>query len=200
MSTLTDDADEKRRQLLTASTAVAGAAGVAALAWPFLASWQPSARALAAGAPVVVDISMIDPGTQITVEWRGKPVWVLRRTREMLDRLPELESQLRDPESNVDSQQPEYARNIHRSILPEYLVAVGLCTHLGCVPSFSPNPASVDLGPAWAGGYFCPCHGSRFDLAGRVYSGVPAPTNLLIPPYRYLDEQTIEIGRNVVSA
>ena len=196
MSTLTDDVDEKRRRLLTASTAVVGATGVVAAAWPFIASWQPSERARAADAPVVVDVSKIEPGAQITVEWRGKPVWVLRRTREMLDRLPGLDNQLRDPGSNVSSQQPEYARDVYRSIRPEYLVAVGLCTHLGCVPTFRPEPAPADLGAAWAGGYFCPCHGSRFDLAGRVYTGVPAPTNLLIPAYRYLDEQTIEIGRD----
>ncbi|NIL99834.1 MAG: ubiquinol-cytochrome c reductase iron-sulfur subunit [Gammaproteobacteria bacterium] len=200
MSTLTDNTDAMRRRFLTASTAVVGATGVAAAGWPFIASWQPSERARAAGAPVVVDVSKIEPGAQITMEWRGKPVWVLRRTREMLDRLSGLDGQLRDPASNVTSQQPAYARNVHRSIRPEYLVAVGLCTHLGCVPTFRPEPAPADLGPAWAGGYFCPCHGSRFDLAGRVYTGVPAPTNLLIPPYRYLDERTLEIGRDGNSA
>lgn len=200
MSTLTDDLDATRRRFLSASTAVVGAAGVAVAGWPFIASWRPSERTRAEGAPVVVDVSKIEPGAQITAEWRGKPVWVLSRTREMLDRLRGLDGQLRDPASNVISQQPDYARNVYRSIRPEYLVAVGLCTHLGCVPTFRPEPAPADLGPAWAGGYFCPCHGSRFDLAGRVYTGVPAPTNLLIPPYRYLDDRILEVGLDGNSA
>ncbi len=186
--------DLRRRRFLTASTAVVGATGMAVAAWPFIASWRPSERARAAGAPVVVDVSKLEPGQQITVKWRGKPVWILRRTPEMLSRLSRLTLQLRDPASRVASQQPDYARNEYRSIRSEYLVAVGLCTHLGCVPTFRPDIAPEDLGPSWLGGYFCPCHGSRFDLAGRVFIGVPAPTNLVIPPYRYVSDTVIGIG------
>jgi ubiquinol-cytochrome c reductase iron-sulfur subunit len=200
MSTFTDDIDERRRRFLTAATAIVGATGVAAAAWPFIASWLPSTRARAAGASVVANISKLEFGQQITLAWRSKPIWILRRSTEMLDGLVGLAPQLRDPDSQVTSQQPEDARNVFRSLRPEYLVAVGLCTHLGCVPTFRPEAALADLGPAWAGGYFCPCHGSRFDLAGRVYVGVPAPTNLLILPHRYIDEDTIKIGRDALSA
>lgn len=192
--------DARRRRFLTASTTVVGAAGVAAAAWPFIASWRPSERARAAGAPVLVDISKLERGQQITVGWRGKPVWVLRRTPEMLDKLSSLSTRLRDPESRVASQQPSYATNEYRSIRPEYLVAVALCTHLGCVPTFRPETAPMDLGPSWVGGYFCPCHGSRFDLAGRVFAGVPAPTNLVIPPHQYINETLIEVGADATSA
>lgn len=186
--------DVRRRRFLTLSTTAVGAAGVLAATWPFIASWQPSERARAGGAPVTIDISKLEDGQQITAEWRSKPVWILRRSQDMLGGLSKVTSLLRDPESGVDSQQPEYVRNEHRSIRPEYLVAVGLCTHLGCVPTFRPEVAPEDLGPTWLGGYFCPCHGSRFDLAGRVYTGVPAPTNLLIPPHRYVSDTIIEIG------
>lgn len=189
----------RRRRFLTASTAVVGAAGVAAAAWPFIASWRPSERARAAGAPVVVDISKLERGQQITVGWRGKPVWILRRTPGMLENLSGLSEQLRDPQSRVLSQQPNYAQNEYRSIRPEYLVVVALCTHLGCVPTFRPKVAPTDLGPSWVGGYFCPCHGSRFDLAGRVFEGVPAPTNLVVPPYRYINETLIEVGADALS-
>lgn len=188
------DIDPQRRRFLTASMAVAGATGAAAATWPFIASWQPSERALAAGGPVTVDISRLEPGMQITVGWRRQPVWVLRRTQEMLATLPLLTDSLRDPDSRLQTQQPGYARNEYRSIRPEYLVVVAICTHLGCVPAYRPDIAPADLGPAWLGGYFCPCHGSRFDLAGRVFQGVPAPTNLVVPPYRYADGSLIEIG------
>lgn len=190
MSSLIDS----RRRFLTASTTVVGATGAAAAGWPFIASWRPSERALARGAPVVVDVTKLEAGRQVTVEWRGKPVWVLRRTPEMLETLPKLKDKLRDPDSRVTSQQPTYARNEHRSIQPEYLVVVALCTHLGCSPNFRPQLAPADLGPEWLGGYFCPCHGSRFDLAGRVYQGVPAPTNLVVPPHQYLHNTLIQIG------
>ncbi len=186
--------DSERRHFLTASTAVVGAAGLAVTAWPYVASWQPSERALAAGGPTTVDVSKLELGQQITVAWRRRPVWVLRRTPEMLATLPLLTDSLRDPDSRVESQQPGYARNEYRSIRSEYLVVVAICTHLGCVPAFRPDVAPPDLGPAWLGGYFCPCHGSRFDFAGRVFSGVPAPTNLAIPPYRFAGDSLIEIG------
>ncbi len=187
-------ADPHRRRFLTMSTAVVGVAGAGAAAWPFVASWQPSERARAAGAPVRTDISRIEPGQQMTVEWRQKPVWVLRRTPEMLEALSGLRDQLRDPDSRAASQQPAYASNEYRSLRPEYLVTVALCTHLGCVPSFRPEAAAPDLGASWVGGYFCPCHGSRFDFAGRVFKGVPAPLNLEIPPHRYVGDAEIEIG------
>lgn len=191
---MTSDMDQQRRRFLTASTVVVGAAGVAAAAWPFIASWQPSERTIAAGAPVVVDISKLERGQQLTVAWRRQPVWVLRRTPEMLETLAQLTDALRDPDSRVEAQQPDYARNAYRSIRPEYLVVVAICTHLGCVPTFRPEVAPADLGPSWLGGYFCPCHGSRFDFAGRVFQGVPAPTNLVVPPYRFVSDTLIEIG------
>lgn len=191
----TDGADNNRRRFLVAATSVVGAVGVAGAAVPFLASWWPSARAQAAGAPVEADISKLEPGAMLTVEWRGKPVWIVRRTQETLDNLSRLEDKLRDPNSEVD-QQPPYAKNEYRSRKPEYLVCVGICTHLGCSPTFRPEIAPPDLGPDWLGGFFCPCHGSRFDLAGRVYAGVPAPTNLVVPPYTYLTETRILIGKD----
>lgn len=156
-------------------------------------SWLPSERAKAGGAPVEAEITALEPGELRTVEWRSKPVWILRRTEAMLKRLENDERLLSDPKSEVP-QQPEYARNASRAINPEYLVAVGLCTHLGCVPTFRPEVAPADLGPEWPGGFYCPCHGSKFDLAGRVFSGVPAPTNLVIPEYAYLSETRLIIG------
>jgi ubiquinol-cytochrome c reductase iron-sulfur subunit len=155
---------------------------------------QPSARARAAGAPVDVDIGGLEPGQQMTVEWRGKPVWIVRRTDESLEYLKGMADRLRDPESDVVDQQPPYAKNVYRSIKPEYLVVLGLCTHLGCSPTYRPEVAPADLGEQWKGGFFCPCHGSRFDLAGRVYKGVPAPTNMVVPPHRYLTDAKIVIG------
>jgi ubiquinol-cytochrome c reductase iron-sulfur subunit len=164
------------------------------VAVPFIASMQPSAKAQAAGAPVEADIAKLEPGQRIIVEWRGKPVWIVRRTKEMLEALPSLDGQLRDPQSEVASQQPSYAKNSHRAIKEEYLVVVGICTHLGCSPTYRPELAPADLGADWKGGFFCPCHGSRFDLAGRVYQGVPAPTNLEVPPYKYLSDSRIIVG------
>ena len=193
MSTV-DAVDLGRRRFLTATATVVGGVGAAFVAVPFLKSWSPSERAQAAGAPVEADISKLEEGAMMTVEWRGKPVWVLRRTEKMLAELPSLNDQLLDPRSETASQQPAYAQNANRAIKPEVLVLVGICTHLGCSPTFRPDVAPADLGPAWKGGFFCPCHGSRFDLAGRVYKNVPAPKNLEVPAYRYLSDTRVLIG------
>ena len=184
------DVDPKRRRFLSAATSVVGGAGVIAVAWPFVSSMQPSARAEAAGAPVEVNLKKIEPGQLIRQEWRGKPVWIVRRTESMLASLDKIEPKLSDPESKVATQQPPYAQNQYRAIKPEYLVLIGICTHLGCSPSFQPEATP----PGWLGGFFCPCHGSRFDLAGRVFKNVPAPINLEVPPYKYLSETRILIG------
>lgn len=186
--------DLDRRRFLTATATVVGGVGAAFVAVPFLKSWSPSERAQAAGAPVEADISKLESGAMLTVEWRGKPVWVLRRTEKMLAELPSLNDQVVDPRSETASQQPKYAQNAHRSINPEVLVLVGICTHLGCSPLFLPDVATANLGPDWKGGFFCPCHGSRFDLAGRVYKNAPAPTNLEVPSYRYLSDSRLLIG------
>jgi ubiquinol-cytochrome c reductase iron-sulfur subunit len=185
--------DLKRRRMLVTATSAVGAVGAGFAAVPFLASWNPSARAKAAGAPAEADISKLEPGQLLRVKWRGKPVWVIRRTEKNLQDLESLNDQLADPASEVP-QQPEYCQNAVRSIKPEYMVAVGICTHLGCSPTYRPDVAPADLGSAWKGGFFCPCHGSRFDLAGRVYSGVPAPTNLVVPPHQYVSDTQILIG------
>lgn len=182
-----------RRRFLTATATAVGGVGAAFVAVPFLKSWTPSERAKAAGAPVEADISKLAEGQIMTVEWRGKPVWVVHRSKTMLDSLPSLDGKMADPKSEMD-QQPAYAKNEHRSLKPEYLVLVGICTHLGCSPTFRPDLAPADLGPEWKGGFFCPCHGSRFDLAGRVYSGVPAPKNMVVPPYKYLSDTRILVG------
>ncbi len=187
--------DKSKRQFLTSALTVVGAVGTGFIAVPFLSQMQPSAKAMAAGAPVEVDISKMEPGLLIRVAWRGKPVWILNRTPEVLETLNTLEEQLADPMSN-ESIQPESSKNPYRSIKPEVFVAVGLCTHLGCSPTFRPEIAPPDLGENWKGGFFCPCHGSWFDLAGRVYRGVPAPTNLDIPPYRYVTENLIIVGED----
>jgi ubiquinol-cytochrome c reductase iron-sulfur subunit len=184
----------KRRRFLSIATSVVGGAGVVAATWPFLASMRPSARTQAAGAPVEVGVGKIEPGQMIREEWRGKPVWIVHRTERMLDSLAKLQPRLRDPESKVASQQPEFAQNPYRSLKPEYLVLIGICTHLGCSPIYRPEVAPADLGQDWLGGFFCPCHGSRFDLAGRVYKNVPAPTNLEVPPYKFVNETRILIG------
>ena len=188
----------KRRFLLGATTAV-GTVGVIASAVPFAMSFWPSERAKAAGAPVEIDISKLEPGQKINAEWRGKVVWVLNRTKAMLDTIPKLDSQVADPKSEVDHQ-PPYAKNEFRSLKPEIFVAVGICTHLGCSPIFRPEIAPGDLGADWLGGFFCPCHQSKFDLAGRVYKGVPAPTNLVIPPYQFLSDTKIVIGEDSKAA
>ena len=182
-----------RRRFLITATSVAG--GIASIAWatPFMMSMMPSERAKAAGAPVEVDISKLEPGMLLLVEYRGRVVWVLNRTPEMLATLPKLNDKLSDPKSEME-QQPEYAQNLTRSIKPEILVTSGVCTHLGCSPVFRKEIAPADLGPDWLGGFFCPCHGSKFDLAGRVYKNVPAPTNLFIPPHTYLSENLLLIG------
>ena len=185
--------DLKRRRMLITATSAVGAVGVGFAAVPFLASWNPSAKAKAAGAPAEADISKLESGQLLRVKWRGKPVWVIRRTEKNLADLEGLNDKLADPDSQAP-QQPGYCQNKIRSIKPEYMVAVGICTHLGCSPTYRPEVAPADLGPEWKGGFFCPCHGSTFDLAGRVYSGVPAPTNLVVPPHQYLSDSVILIG------
>ena len=182
-----------RRKFLVAATSVAGGIASVAIATPFVLSMMPSERAKAAGAPVQVDISKLEPGMLLMVEWRGKVVWVLNRTPEMLESLMRVEEQLADP-SSEKKQQPEYAKNRTRSIKPEILVAEGVCTHLGCSPVFRKEIAPADLGPDWLGGFFCPCHGSKFDLAGRVYKNVPAPSNMVVPPHTYLGDNRLLIG------
>ena len=190
-----DNTNTGRRRFLTAATSVVGAVGVGFALVPFVSSMQPSAKARAAGAPVRADISKLQPGQMIRVKWRGKPVWLVSRTEEMLASLTTLTPKLSDPDS-AEPMQPEYAQNEYRSIKPEILVTVGICTHLGCSPTYRPDVAPADLGGDWLGGFFCPCHGSRFDLAGRVYSGVPAPLNLEVPPHRYLSENELVIGED----
>ncbi len=185
--------DKSKRQFLTTALTVVGAVGTGYLAVPFISQMQPSARAMAAGAPVEVDISRIEPGQLIRIAWRGKPVWVLSRTPEVLEILEKDTAKLADPNSK-DSDQPDDTSNSYRSIRPEIFIAVGLCTHLGCSPTFRPEIAPNDLGDDWKGGFFCPCHGSGFDLAGRVFKSVPAPTNLVVPPYRYITDTQIIIG------
>jgi len=187
--------DLGRRRFLTATTSVVGGAGVIAAIVPFVSYMTPSARARAAGAPVEVDISKIEPGQLMTVEWRGKPVWIVDRTKQMIKDLPTLDSMLVDPKAEVP-QQPPYVKGELRSIKPQYFVVVGICTHLGCSPTYRPEIAPDDLGKDWKGGFFCPCHGSRFDLAGRVFSGSPAPTNLVVPPYKYLSDTMLVIGED----
>ena len=195
MSENDKEVDNERREFLTAAATVVGGAGVAVTAVPFVASLQPSARAEAVGAPVETDISQLEPDKLLITKWRGKPIWILRRSKKDLATLKDLTPELRDPQS-AEPQQPGYAQNEYRSIKPEYLVVIGICTHLGCSPKYVPAAAaaSYDLGPEWKGGFFCPCHGSRFDLAGRVYTGVPAPTNLVVPPHKYLSDTRILIG------
>jgi ubiquinol-cytochrome c reductase iron-sulfur subunit len=185
--------DNSKRKFLIAATSVVGGVAAAGVAVPLVMSMLPSARARAAGAPVEVDISKIEPGMLLTVEWRGKPVWIVNRSPEMLAGLAKVEAQLADPKSD-QPQQPVYCKNAHRSVKPEYLVAVGICTHLGCSPTYRKDVGAADLGADWPGGFFCPCHGSRFDLAGRVFKGVPAPTNLIIPPHQYLSDAKLLIG------
>lgn len=192
-----DEMDGDRRRFLTQATCVVGGAGVAAGIVPFVASMSTSARAQAAGAPVEANIGQLAPGQKVTYEWRGKPVWVVRRTDRMLESLDTIEPKLADPDS-TSSDQPAYAENKFRAReeLKSVLVMVGLCTHLGCSPSYRPEVAPADLGPEWLGGYFCPCHGSRYDISGRVYSGQPAPKNMPVPKYMLLDENRIVIGQD----
>ena len=185
--------NQGRRRFLTLATGAAAGAAGAGVATPFILSFFPSEKAKAAGAPVEIDVSRIEPGQLITAEWQGKPIWVLNRTDAQQKELPALDGELADPKSEVDHQ-PAFAQNELRSIKPNIFVAIGICTHLGCSPTFRPDVAPADLGPQWKGGFFCPCHGSKFDLAGRVYKGVPAPTNLVVPPYKYLSDAVILVG------
>ena len=183
-----------RRRFLTATTAVVGAVGAGFVAVPFIKSWNPSERAKLAGAPITADISALEEGQRIILEWRGQPIWIVRRSQAVLQALPTLDDILRDPNSENPEQQPEYANNELRSIKPEVSVLVGLCTHLGCSPEMVAQIAPQPFDAEWKGGYFCPCHKSKFDMAGRVYQGVPAPTNLVVPPHHYVDDTTIVIG------
>ncbi len=192
----TDAVDHGKRRFLTAATSVVGAIGAGFVAVPFLASWNPSERAKNAGAPVEIDISRLEEGRLLTVEWQSKPVWIVKRSSKALEMLSKYEDNLRDPKSEVVDQQPEYAQNQFRSRKEATLVLVGICTHLGCSPTYRPEMAPVDLGPDWMGGFFCPCHSSKFDMAGRVYAGVPAPTNLVVPPHYYVTENSILIGHD----
>lgn len=190
---MSDEMNRGRRKFLTATTCVVGAVGAGFAAVPFIKSWQPSARARAAGAPVEVDISLLEPGQIMQAEWRGKVIFVVHRTQRMLDLLPGLSDRLRDPDS-LEEQQPAYAQNAYRSLRPEILVLVGLCTHLGCSPKPFFEVEAQPFDAEWKGGFFCPCHSSRFDMSGRVFAGVPAPTNLVVPPYQFLDDKRILIG------
>ncbi len=195
---MSTDVDAGRRRFLTASVTVVGGAAVAGTAVPFVAAWQPSERARAIGAPIEVDISKLEPGQMLTEKWRGQPVWIVSRTPEILEALPRIDDRLRDPES-TENQQPQYAKNEFRSIKPEIVVLIGICTHLGCSP-LRVKQDQAPLGTGWPGGFFCPCHGSKFDYAGRVYAGVPAPTNLVVPPHKYLSDTRILIGAGEESA
>jgi ubiquinol-cytochrome c reductase iron-sulfur subunit len=190
---MTQEVNAGRRQFLTAATVATGAVGAAFAIAPFLASWRPSARAKALGAPVEVDVAKLEPGSMVKVEWRGKAIFVVHRTPQMLAQLEGMTPQLRDPDSD-SSEQPEYAKNVDRAIKPEYLVLVGVCTHLGCAPLERFTPGDVTVSADWPGGFFCPCHGSKFDLSGRVFKDVPAPTNLAVPPYQYVTDTRILIG------
>jgi ubiquinol-cytochrome c reductase iron-sulfur subunit len=185
--------DTGRRRFLVAATTTLGGIGIMSTAIPFIASMNPSAAVRNAGSPVDVDISKLEPGQLITVAWRSRPVWILRRTRDALGTLSTLDSRLADPHS-LQPQQLPACQNEYRSIKPEYFVAVGICTHLGCVPTFRPDAAAPDLGPDWVGGFFCPCHGSRYDLAGRVFKNSPAPLNLPVPPYHYVTDALLRVG------
>ena len=191
--------DLSRRRFLTTAATVVGGAGAIATTWPFISTMTPSAKTKAIGAPIEVDISELSPGQKITVKWQGKPVWILRRSKKTLDDLVTLDEDVRDPDS-VENQQPDYARNEYRSIKDEYLVVIGLCTHLGCSPTYVPEEEQNNLGADWKGGFFCPCHGSRFDLAGRVFKGVPAPSNLVVPPYQFLSDTRILIGDDTAAS
>lgn len=190
---MTDQVDTGRRHFLTVATAATGAVGAAFAIAPFLASWKPSARAKAMGAPIEVDIGKLEPGALMKVEWRGKAVYIVHRTPEQVAGLKNVDGLLRDPQSN-ESDQPAYAKNESRAIKPEYLVLVGVCTHLGCAPLDKFTPGDVTVSADWPGGFFCPCHGSKFDMAGRVFQGVPAPLNLPVPPYKFASDTRVVIG------
>lgn len=188
-----DEVDQQRRCFLRRATTAVGGIGLAAASVPFFQYWMPSADTEAAAAPVTIDISGLKPREQLTVPWRGMPIWVIARDKEMLDSLNKVDGFLRDPLSEQD-QQPEYCKNVHRSIKPELFVGIGICTHLGCVPTYRPDVGSVS--PDWEGGFYCPCHGSKYDLAGRVYKDVPAPLNLKIPRYMFNSDTEIVVGQD----
>jgi len=191
-----DKVNKRRRRFLIAATSVVGAGGLGALMIPFIKSLDPSTAVTVAGGPVDVDISKLEPGALITVNWRGRPVWFLRRTKSQLETLQDasLVKRLKDPDSREPQQFGAGVVNWHRSLKPEYFIAIGICTHLGCVPDYRPDIAPADLGPGWEGGFFCPCHGSRYDLAGRVFDNMPAPLNLPIPPYYYKSRSLVRVG------
>jgi len=195
-----DGVNSGRRKFLTAATSAVGVAGAVGIAVPFVGSWNPSAKAKAAGAPVKADIGKLEPGQMVVVEWRGKPVYVMNRTESQLADLASLNDRLKDPDS-LASIQPAYIQGIDRALRPELLVVVGLCTHLGCAPKFRPEVGAADLGgKEWLGGFFCPCHGSKFDLSGRVYAGVPASANLEVPPYSFEGDNILVIGVDTEAA
>lgn len=188
-----EEVDLARRCFLRRATTTVGGIGLAATAIPFIDFWLPSTDTEAAAEPITVDLTPLQPKQQLTVSWRGQPIWIIRRTQDMLDTLPKLTAKLRDPSSDED-QQPVYAKNIYRSIKPEFFVAIGVCTHLGCIPTYRPDAGGIS--PDWLGGFYCPCHGSLYDLAGRVYKNVPAPLNLKIPRYMYINDHEITIGQD----
>ena len=192
-----DGVNEGRRRFLIGATSAVGAVGAGFAAVPFVQAWQPSAKAKTAGAPVVADISKLEVGQRMTVEWRGRPVWILRRSPEAMANLKKVEDNLRDPQS-AESKQPEYTKNEHRSRTDhdDIVVLIGICTHLGCSPLYRPEVGAADLGAEWLGGFFCPCHGSKFDMAGRVFKSVPAPLNLEVPPYYFMSESLIKLGED----
>lgn len=191
--------DKKRRRFLTAAATVVGGAGAIATTMPFVFTLLPSAKTKSVGGPIKVDVSSLNVGERMVVKWRGKPVWILRRNEQSLASLSEMTDKLRDPRSD-DEQQPKYAKNEHRSVKLEYLVVVGLCTHLGCSPNYLSKDDKHDLGNDWKGGFFCPCHGSKFDLAGRVFKDVPAPSNLVVPKYQFLSETVLLIGDDTATS
>ena len=195
-----DPVNQGRRRFLTGTTVVVGAVGAGIAAVPFIKSWSPSARAKLAGAPVIADISALAEGQRLIVEWRGQPIWIVKRSKAVLAALPTLDSQLSDPKSDNKDQQPAYISGELRSIKPEVSVLVGLCTHLGCSPEMKAEIRPEPFDSEWKGGYFCPCHKSKFDMSGRVYSGVPAPTNLVVPPHHYADDNTLVIGVDPTNA
>ncbi len=193
MAVASDDVDLSRRKFLTSATIGVGAVGAVLAAVPFVASWQPSERARALGVPTELDLSKVDAGQMIIVLWRKQPIYVVRRTTGMVSSLQGHDDQLKDPKSE-DSEQPDYAKNVMRSRTPEILVLIGICTHLGCLPKQHFAAGDPELGPTWPGGYLCPCHGSRFDLAGRVFDGSPASVNLRIPPYSFPNQNRLVVG------
>ena len=197
---MAEQTDLGRRRFLTATCAVVGGSGVAVAAIPFLSTFQPSAKALSAGASTTADISKIAEGGQLIEVWRKRPVWIIRRSKESLAALAGEDARLKDPKSEITDQQPKYANNAYRSIKPELLVLVGSCTHLGCSPKYHPELQAESWDSQWKGGFYCPCHSSKFDMAGRVYNGSPAPTNLVVPPYRFVDDGTIIIGEDQEAA